>query len=163
MPFAGEAPVPGEVWRVAAPGEAQQVVGEIQWANGIGLSPGGETLYACDFSPGEVIACELATGARRVLARTASGDADGLAVDAEGSVWVALGSGGGVARFNASGELEEVLYIPAGFVTSLCFGGPDGRDLYVTTADNTDDPSKAGTLFRTRVERAGLPTPRATV
>lgn len=162
-PFAGEHPVAGEVWRVAAPGEAREVVGGIRWANGIGLSPDGRVLYACDFASGEVIACELATGQRRVFARTASGDADGLAVDVEGAIWVALGSGGGVGRFSASGEPEEVLDVPAGFVSSLCFGGPDGRDLYITTADNTDDPSRAGTLFRTRVEPAGLPRPRAAI
>jgi sugar lactone lactonase YvrE len=162
-PFAGEDPVPGEIWRVAAPGEAREVVGGIQWANGIGLSPDGDTLYASDFAPGEVIACELATGDRRVLARTSSGDADGLAVDVEGCVWVALGSGGAVGRFSPGGELEEVLDVPASFVSSLCFGGTDGRDLYLTTADNTDDPSSAGTLFRTRVDRAGLPRPRAVI
>jgi sugar lactone lactonase YvrE len=163
MPFGGEDPVPGEVWQVTARGDSREVVGGIEWANGIGLSPAGETLYVSDFAPGEVIACELATGARRVFARTSSGDADGLAVDAEGGVWVALGGGGAVGRFSPSGELEEVVDVPATFVSSLCFGGPDGRDLYVTTADNTDDPSRAGTLFRTRVDRAGLPRPRATV
>ena len=163
MPFRGEDPVPGEIWRVTGAGDAAQVVGGIEWANGIGLAPGGDTLYASDFAPGEVIACELATGARRVFARTSSGDADGLAVDAEGGVWVALGSGGAVGRFSPGGELEEVVDVPATFVSSLCFGGADGRDLYVTTADNTRDPSRGGTLFRTRVERAGLPRPRATV
>jgi sugar lactone lactonase YvrE len=162
-PFAGEDPVPGEVWCVTGAGGARKVVGGIEWANGIGLAPGGGTLYTSDFAPGEVIACELATGARRVFAQTASRDADGLAVDAEGGVWVALGSGGAVGRFSPDGELEEVVDVPATFVSSLCFGVPDGRDLYVTTADNTDDPSRAGTLFRTRVDRAGLPRPRATV
>jgi sugar lactone lactonase YvrE len=162
-PFAGEEPVPGEIWRVGAPGDVREVVDGIQWANGIGLSPGGDTLYASDFAPGEVIACELATGDRRVLARTSSGDADGLAVDVDGCVWVALGSGGGVGRFSAGGDLEEILDVPASFVSSLCFGGADGRDLFVTTADNTEDASKGGTLFRTRVDRAGLPRPRATV
>jgi sugar lactone lactonase YvrE len=68
-----------------------------------------------------------------------------------------------VGRFSAGGDLEEILDVPASFVSSLCFGGADGRDLFVTTADNTEDASKGGTLFRTRVDRAGLPRPRATV
>ena len=63
------------------------------------------------------------SGERHVLARTSSGDADGLAVDAEGGVWVALGSGGAIARYSPQGELEDTLDVPAGFVTSLCFGG----------------------------------------
>jgi sugar lactone lactonase YvrE len=163
MPFGGEEPVPGEVWRVDAPGDATQVLGEILWANGIGFSPDGGTLYASDFATGDVIACELESRQRHVLARTPSGDADGLAVDVEGAVWVACGSGGMIARYSAAGELEDTLDVPAGFVTSLCFGGMDGRDLYVTTMDNADDPSRRGTLFRTRAERAGLPVAAARI
>ena len=44
--------------------------------------------------------------------------------------------------------------MPADFVSSLCFGGPDGRDLYITTI---------GSLFRTRVEVAGMPVASASV
>jgi xylono-1,5-lactonase len=163
MPFAGEDPVPGEVWRIDAPGQATQVLDGILWANGIGFSPDGATMYVSDYATGEVIAFELETDERRVLAKTQSGDADGLAVDAEGGVWVALGSGGGVGRYSARGELEEVLDVPAGFVTSLCFGGEDMRDVYVTTADNVVEPERAGTLFRARVDVPGLPVPPATV
>jgi gluconolactonase len=163
MPFGGEEPVPGEIWRVDAPGSGSEVLDNVVWPNGIGFSPDGGTLYASDFATGDVVALELATGERRVLARTPSGDADGLAVDTQGSVWVALGSGGAVARYSPAGALEETLDVPAGFVTSLAFGGEDGRDLYVTTMDNNEDPSKRGTLFRTRVERAGLPVAPARI
>jgi sugar lactone lactonase YvrE len=162
-PFAGEDPVPGEIWRVDAPGSATELLGEISWPNGIGFSPDSRTLYASDFATGDVVACELEGGRQRVLARTPSGDADGLAVDVEGGVWVALGGGGAVGRFSPEGELEELLDVPAGFVSSLCFGGYDMRDVFVTTADNTEDPSKAGTLFRTRVGRAGLPRAPAAI
>jgi sugar lactone lactonase YvrE len=162
MPFGGEEPVPGEIWRIG-PGGGEELFGDIEWANGIGLSPDGETVYACDFASGEVTAFEPASGTRRVFARSPSGDADGLAVDVEGGVWVALGSGGGIGRFSPEGTLDEVVEVPAGFVSSLCFGGEDGRDVYVTTADNTDDPSLAGTLFRTRFDVAGLPVTAATV
>jgi sugar lactone lactonase YvrE len=44
-------------------------------------------------------------------------------------------------------------------VTSLCFGGPDGRDLYVVSADHRAQPERKGTIFRTRVEIPGLPAP----
>ena len=157
MPFGGEEPVPGEIWCVDAHGTGSEVLDEIVWPNGIGFSPDGGTLYASDFATGDVIAFELGSGERHVLARTSSGDADGLAVDAEGGVWVALGSGGAIARYSPQGALEDALDVPADFVTSLCFGGMDGRELYVTTMDNSEDPSKRGTLFRTRVDRPGLP------
>jgi sugar lactone lactonase YvrE len=152
MPFAGEEPVPGEIWRIDAAGAAGEIFGNIGWPNGIGFSPDGETVYACDFAVGEVLAYD--GEASRVLVRTESGDADGLAVDVEGGIWVALGGGGAVARYSPSGDVEDVIDVPADFVSSLCFGGADGRDLYVTTA---------GALFRGRVDVAGLPQPRATV
>jgi gluconolactonase len=53
--------------------------------------------------------------------------------------------------------------LPARAVTSLCFGGADLRDLYVVTADNTDDPARAGTIFRMRSDVAGLPAPLARI
>ena len=53
--------------------------------------------------------------------------------------------------------------MPAREITSLCFGGADRRDLYVVTADNTEDPAKAGTVFRTRVDVPGCAVAKATV
>jgi len=46
-------------------------------------------------------------------------------------------------------------------VTSLTFGGRDLADLYVVTADNTDDKERKGTIFRMRADVPGLPVPKA--
>jgi sugar lactone lactonase YvrE len=154
MPFGGEEPVPGEIWRIDSAGEGTAVLDAITWANGIGFSPDGHTMYACDYASGELHALETASGERRVLARTPSGEADGLAVDVEGAIWVALGSGGALARYSPGGELQDTLEVPADFVSSVCFGGQDRRDVYVTTV---------GSLFRGRVDVPGLPVPLATV
>jgi sugar lactone lactonase YvrE len=166
-PFEGESPVPGEVWRIDGEGEAVRLFGDIDWANGIGLSPDERTIYACDYASGRVLAHDLAENGQatrgRVFAQSPSGAADGLAVDADGAVWVALGQGGGVARFKPDGSLDHVLEVPSSFVTSLCFGGEGLRDLYITTADNSEDESRRGTLFRTRVDVPGLPTALARV
>ena len=151
MPFRNEEPVPGDIWRITAAGEAEKVIDDVEWPNGIGLSPDGRTLYACNYSSGEVIAYD---GKQRVFAQSPSGDADGLAVDAAGGVWVATGSGGGIVRFSPEGDLDGQIDVPADFVSSLCFGGADDRDLFVTTI---------GSLFRTRVDRSGLPRPRASI
>jgi sugar lactone lactonase YvrE len=152
MPFASEPPVPGEIWRVEGEGTATELFGGVEWANGIGFSPDGATVYACDYASGVVLA--YGDGEPREFAKSPSGDADGLAVDERGGVWVATGSGGGIARFSPAGALEEVIDVPADFVSSLCFGGADGRDLYATTI---------GALYRSRVEVPGLALPRATV
>jgi gluconolactonase len=152
-PFGGESPVPGDVWRVGEGGEAEMLFAGIPWPNGIGFSPDGESLYVSDYASGQVLV-RRSSGPPEVFAETPSGDADGLAVDAEGGVWVALGSGGGIGRYSPRGRLEEVLDIPADFVSSLCFGGEDMQDLYVTTA---------GGLFRGRADVPGLPLTRASV
>jgi sugar lactone lactonase YvrE len=80
-----------------------------------------------------------------------------LAVDEQGGVWVALGEGGGIARFDPSGALAELIDIPAGFVSSISFGGEDRRDVLISTADNRRDASLGGTLLRARCTVAGVP------
>jgi sugar lactone lactonase YvrE len=59
---------------------------------------------------------------------------DGLTVDDEGGVWVALYGGSCIHRYDERGRLDAVLEVPAENVTSCCFGGDDGRSLFVTTA-----------------------------
>ena len=83
-----------------------------------------------------------------MFARSPAGSADGLAVDEQGGVWVATGEAGGLARFAPDGSLDRTVDVPAEFVSSLCFGGDDLRDVYVTTI---------GALFRGRSDVPGLP------
>jgi gluconolactonase len=157
---------PGELWRIDA-GGATQLYDGIEFANGIGFSPDGRTLYHSNYSEGHVLAHDVDDAGnasrRRVFAHVPHGNPDGLAVDESGTVWVALGSGGGIGRFAPDGGLTEIVDVPANFVTSLCFGGDDRRDLYVTTADNTEQPGRRGTIFRSRAPVAGLVAPLATV
>src|SRR6267143_1079039 len=72
------------------------------------------------------------------------GAPDGMAVDAQGLLWVASARAGCVARLTPDGEIDRVLAVPAQTVTSLCFAGGDQHDLYVVTADNTDVPDRRG-------------------
>ena len=83
-PMAGEDPVPGEIWKVTPDGDADVVMEGVMWPNGIGLSPDGATLYASDFSSGEILTCGIDGSDRRVLARVPAGAPDGLAMTADG-------------------------------------------------------------------------------
>jgi D-xylonolactonase len=162
----GDPPVPGAIWRVEH-GSAAELTREIDWPNGIAVSPDGRSLYACDYQHSHVLAFDLSEAGelsnRRVFARSPA-SADGLAVDADGFPWIALGAGGAVGRFDPSdGRMVETLDVPASFVASLCFGGLDMRDLVITTADNTEEPSLGGCLLRTRMDVAGLPVQPARV
>jgi sugar lactone lactonase YvrE len=154
QPFKGEEPVPGEVWRISAPGEAE-IVGEgVLWANGIGRSPDGARLYVSDYAARHVRVYEPPDVEGSVLATMPAGSPDGLAVDEEGGVWVALGDAGSVARFDAGGELDGVVDVPADFVSSISFGGADRRDVLITAI---------GGLFRARSEVPGVATAPASI
>ena len=157
----------GELWLVEKEGRGRPLYGGVRLSNGIGLSPDGRLLYHSDSRPREIVVHELsADGAavgRRVLARTRGGAPDGLAVDEQGGVWVAVYGAGRVARYSEAGELSLEIEVPARAVTSLCFGGADLCDLYIVTADNTEHPECGGTIFRTRADVPGLPAPRARI
>jgi gluconolactonase len=149
--------VPGECHRIGA-GGATVLYGDVAFANGIVFSPDERVLYHSNYSERHVIAHDVDDGRmvrRRVFATVPHGNPDGLAVDEAGCVWIACGSGGGLARFAPDGSLEAFVPVPSSFVASLCFGGADRRDLFVTTMGNAEDSSRGGTLFRTRVDVPG--------
>lgn len=91
---------------------------------------------------------------------------DGLTIDQEGSLWVAMWGGSQVLKINSAGLIEESIQLPVTKVTSMTFGGNDLRDLYITTARYELSASElsaqplAGSLFRVRTEVPGFPENR---
>jgi D-xylonolactonase len=150
----------GELYRIDAEGVGVELYRDVSLTNGIGFSPDGSTIYHSDTARREIIAHDLgADGScqnRRTFAKTPRGLPDGLAVDEAGGVWVAAYGGGCVTRFAPDGQLDRHIDIAAKAVTSLAFGGSDRCDLYIVSADNTDDTSLGGSIFSTRVEIPGL-------
>ncbi len=103
---------------------------------------------------------------RAVFARVKGGIPDGLAVDSDGGVWVAVYGGSRVDRYAPDGTHDRSISIPAESVTSLVFAGGDLADLVVVTADNTAHPEREGTIFLVpsdEVGARGLPAPLARV
>ena len=122
-------------------GKLQRVLQGVTLSNGLGWSPGDTRMYYIDSTEYRVDAFDfdLASGdleERRpfVSIDETVGIPDGLTVDDEGGVWVALYGGSCVRRYDERGRLDAVLEVPAENVTSCCFGGDDGRSLFVTTA-----------------------------
>lgn len=169
-PFSvGEERRTGDAYRIDGEGSAVTLYEGVSLSNGIGLSPDGSVLYHADTPVGiwahDLDADGVVAGSRRVFARLEEGQADGLAVDTDGGVWVAS-IAAGVTRFRADGSFDRRLTVPSRFVTSLCFAGPDLTDLIVVTAGNTDDKSREGTVFRVSadlVQAQGVPAPLARV
>jgi len=165
-PFSESGPrTPGECYRIDAEGRATELYGGVSLTNGIGFSPDGRTIYHSDTVPGQIHVHRLDAAGRATPATPirVEGGPDGLAVDAEGGIWVALYQAGAVQRYLPSGAADARIGLPSRAVTSLCFGGADLRDLYVVTADNTDDPARGGTIFRMRSDVAGLAAPFARI
>lgn len=158
---AGEAPPPTAVYHVAADGKLQRIATDIQRPNGIALSPDERMLYVANTAGEWVIAFNLdekgAVEGRRNFAKlagfqhTESGSrsgADGLAVDAEGRLYVA--STAGVQVFSARGEALGIIVLPKA-PQNLAFAGKDGTTLYVVgrgsvyrIATQTHGPARGG-------------------
>jgi sugar lactone lactonase YvrE len=87
------------------------------------------------------------------------GSPDGLTLDAEGGVWVALWEGSAVRRYSADGTLDEVVELPMPQVTACTFGGASLDELYITTSrhEEADPHPSAGALFRFQAGVTGLP------
>src|SRR5205814_3549488 len=101
-------------------------------------------------------AADGSVSGRRFFVQRGDLTPDGLAVDEAGTVWVADVSGSSSVRgFSAGGEEVGRIDVPARTVTSLCFGGADRRDPYIVTADNTAEPDRGGTIYRTRADVPG--------
>jgi sugar lactone lactonase YvrE len=136
-----EAPGGGTLRRIAPDGTVTPVLDDVAVSNGTGWSPDGTLMYYVDSPTGRVDVFDVDSGTgllrdRRPLAviEDGAGFPDGLTVDADGCVWVALWDGGAVRRYTPEGKLDRVVEVPAARATACVFGGPDLTELYITTA-----------------------------
>ncbi|MFC7340580.1 SMP-30/gluconolactonase/LRE family protein [Saccharopolyspora griseoalba] len=160
-----ESPGAGSLYRMDATGRVERVLGEITISNGLNWTSDGARAYYAD-TPTQRVDVFDYTGEqlreRRPFASVepADGAPDGLCVDAEGGVWVALWGGGAVRRYGPDGELTAVVEVPAPRVTACTFGGPDLDELYITTSQVETDLAEhplAGSVFRAIPGVRGLP------
>jgi sugar lactone lactonase YvrE len=131
----------GALYRLGGDGHVECMLRDLTISNGLGWSPDGATMYLADSGPRVVYAFEFEarTGSLshgRVLFTVAEdlGAPDGLTVDTDGNIWVAIYGAGQVHRYGPDGALGEVLRLPAAQTTSCAFAGPKLDRLYVITA-----------------------------
>ena len=129
------------IYRVSRDGQVSREISDIIVGNGLAWSPDNRTMYFADTGRGTIYALDydIETGEacnQRVFKQVEEelGYPDGLTVDAEGFLWSAHWSGWRVTRYDPDGKIDRVIEMPVPNVTSLTFGGPDMRSLYVTTA-----------------------------
>ncbi|MFC8916906.1 SMP-30/gluconolactonase/LRE family protein [Streptomyces sp. NPDC057116] len=131
----------GTLTRVAPDGTATTVFPGVSVSNGTGWSPDGTRMYYIDSPTRRIDVCRVTDGGERVTDRRplatverGAGIPDGLTVDADGCVWVALWDGAAIRRYTPDGTLDRVVELPVRRPTACAFGGPGLRDLYITTA-----------------------------
>jgi sugar lactone lactonase YvrE len=154
-------PGTGALYRLDPDGVIEAVVIDVGCSNGIDWSLDGSTMYYVDSLAHGVDAFDfdVSTGRianRRRVAEIPDALPDGLTVDGEGAIWVALWGGWCVRRYSPGGEVLDTLELPVSQVSSCIFGDADLGTLYVTSARTGLDDSQlehephAGSLFSFR-------------
>ena len=147
---------------------------DVTLSNGLAWSPDAEILYYVDTVCERIEAFDYDTATAALSGRRTvvdlhdiDGRPDGLTVDSEGRLWVAMAKGRVVRCYNADAALQHVVSIPAPIVTSCTFGGDEFGELYVTTGEWPATPAQlldypnAGAIFRlTGLGASGLPANR---
>jgi len=163
----------GAVYRLDPDLKVSRMLGGVILSNGLGWSPDGRRMYyidsmtqgmdVFDFDPRDG---SISNRQRLITIAPDEGLPDGMTVDAEGGLWMALHGTGSIRRYTPDGRLDRVVRVPPSMVTCCAFGGPDLTDLYITTMslglserDRRAQPL-AGALFRCRPGLRGLPANR---
>jgi gluconolactonase len=137
----------GDCFRIDGEGRATALYGGVSLTNGIGFSPDGRRLYHSDTARGLVLVHEIDSAGRAtpLAPIRVEGSPDGLAIDVEGGVWVALYEASVAQRSRPDGSPDARITARAGGHESVL----RRRDLRpVRSADNTDDPKRKGSVFR---------------
>jgi len=159
--------------------ELKRMADGITNSNGLGWSPDARTMYWSDTTSHTIFALDynLGTGElsnRRVFAQfplkeadqdlsTYGGRPDGSAVDSQGNLWAAMFEGQRLVQLAPDGRLLRQIDLPVRCATMPCFGGPDLKTLYITTARQNRPAEElaaqpwAGCVLSMRVEVPGLP------
>ena len=156
-------PGAGSLYRLDPDRSVHVVLSEVTVSNGLEWSPDGARAYYNDTATYQVSVFDYDADAglqgRRVLVEL-DRRPDGLTVDAQGGVWVALSDGGAVRRYTPEGVLDTVIEVPARKVTACTFGGTELEQLFITTSREGlaegEDPL-AGALFAAVPGVNGMP------
>jgi sugar lactone lactonase YvrE len=161
-----ETPGAGTLYRLDPDGSVHVTLREVTISNGLQWNRAGDTVFYADTPTGRVdsFTFDPASGAftdRRTFTEiSGGGHPDGMAIDEEDGIWVALWGGGAVHRYDWTGRLDLIVDLPVSNVTACAFGGPELKTLFITTSRqglDEDDQPEAGGVFRYEAGVRGAP------
>jgi xylono-1,5-lactonase len=154
---------PGSLYCIDLDGEVRGLADDILMTNGLCADMSDQFLYHADSDRRVIfrynIGGESTEIDRDTFVDTSAygGQPDGLAVAADGSVWVAIAGSGVVVGWDADGKLLDEIAVPHQLVTSVCFGGFDLRTMFILTGHNPEYPDPdGGCIYEMDSARTGL-------
>lgn len=143
----------GRIWRIDRTGKVTLAAKDLGTTNGLDVSPDGRTLYVNESVQRGVwafpIAADGSLGSRRLIKQFPDHGFDGMRCDVDGNLYITRYGKGTVVRMTPAGEILNEIDVLGHSPSNLCFGGPDGRTIYVTEVEHTR-------LVKFRVDRPGL-------
>lgn len=143
----------GRIWRIDVQGRVALVADDLGTTNGIDLSPDGKTLYVNESVQRNVwsfaVGADGSLAQKRLVKQFPDHGFDGMRCDVDGALYITRYGKGTVVKMTPAGEILHEIDVLGKQPSNLCFGGPDGRTVYVTEVQQTR-------LVRFRVDRPGL-------
>jgi sugar lactone lactonase YvrE len=162
----------GSLYRLDPDRTVRRVLGGLTISNGLDWNTAGTRMYFVDSAESRISVFDVDHACRSIRNRRTFveidpglGAPDGLTVDAEDGVWVALWGAGRVHGYAADGRLRTVVSVPTPFVSSCAFGGIDLDTLFITTArrDKRQADGHAGGVFAVQLSVRGRPANRCSM
>lgn len=143
----------GQIWRIDTNGQTKLLATNLGTSNGIEVSPDGQTLYANESVQRNIwawtITAEKTLTNKRLIRQFPDFGFDGMRCDIDGNLYITRHGKGTVVKMSPSGEILREIDVLGSKPSNLCFGGPDGRTVYVTEVEHRR-------LVRFRADRPGL-------
>jgi len=147
------AKVTGQLWRISKKGKVKLLADDMGTTNGIEVSPDGKTLYVNESRQRNIWAFSIkkdgSVEKKRLLKKFEDHGFDGMRCDAKGNLYVTRHGKGTVVILSPEGKILKEVDVLGARPSNLCFGGPDGRTVYVTEVEHTR-------IVQFRVEHPGL-------
>lgn len=142
----------GALWRITPDGKVTLLADGKGTTNGIEVSPDGKKLFVAESKQRRVLAYDLSEDGisnDTVLIEFEDHGLDGMRCDVDGNLYVTRHGAGVVLKLSPDGDVLQTIELPGSMPSNLCFGGPDGKTVYITEVENQQ-------LLSFRADKPGL-------